>query len=117
MPEQPINAFTDVFGTDWSIEDIASETRQDLAVRLTQYMRDREVFMYVTDQWIMFADESEISDYAMSSLQTLNKVGVMKGVGESAEGRTIIDPKGIVTRAQAADILHAFMEILAQFST
>jgi hypothetical protein len=48
----------------------------------------------------------------MDSIQTLNKLGVINGVGENANGQTIINPKGNATRAQVAAMLHRFITLI-----
>ena len=91
-----------------------SITRQDLAVIITRYMNYKGIVLLVTMQYIIYADESDIADYAMDAIQTLNKVGVINGIGENANGQTIIDPQGNATRAHTATMLMRFMEIAKQ---
>ena len=66
----------------------------------------------MTEQWIIFADESNISDYAMDAIQTLNKLGIIRGTGVNGYGQTIVDPKASATRAQIASMLHRFIEAI-----
>ena len=87
-------------------------TRQDLAVILMRYMNYREINLPVTEQWIIFGDESNISGYAIDAIQTLNKLGVINGTGANSGGQTIINPKGDATRAQAAAMLHRFIAVI-----
>ena len=89
-------------------------TRQDLAVILERYMGFIGSELNVNDQWIEFADEADISSYAMSAIQALNKLGIINGIGTNGDGKPIIDPKGNATRAQAAALLHRFVELIAQ---
>ena len=84
-------------------------TRQDMAVILMRYMNFKEIVLPVTAEYRIFADESAISDYAMDAIQTLNKLGIINGIGTNAQGQTIIDPKGHATRAQAATLLMNFL--------
>jgi len=86
--------------------------RQDLAVILERYMDFIDLGLNVNDQWILFADEANISSYAMNAIQTLNKLGIINGVGMDSDGRAIIDPKGNATRAQAAAMLHRFIQLI-----
>jgi hypothetical protein len=88
-------------------------TRQDLAVILMRYMNHLDVNLPVNLMWIIFADEAEIADYAMDAIQTLNKLGIINGIGTNASGQTIIYPKGNATRAQAAAMMHRFLEAIA----
>jgi hypothetical protein len=83
-----------------------SITRQDLAVIFLRYMKYAEISIPRAQEYIMFADEAQISDYAKAAVQTLHKLGIIQGVG----GNTI-DPKGMVTRAQLAAMLRRFIEL------
>jgi hypothetical protein len=65
-----------------------------------------ELHYAVDDGYRLFADEALIDDYAKDAIQTLNKLGVILGVG----GNTI-DPQGQATRAQVAAALHRFAVI------
>ncbi len=89
-------------------------SRQDLAVILARYLDLLEINIPVTQQYVLFADEAEISDYAKNAIQLLNKLGIINGTGKDANGQTIIDPKGQATRAQAAAMLHRFIEAISE---
>ena len=82
--------------------------RENLVAILMRYMAYKKINIAVTANWIFFADEAYISDFAMNAIQTFYKLGIMKGVGTDSEGRVIIDPKGDATRAQAAATLRRF---------
>lgn len=88
-------------------EDIL--TRQDLAVILRRYMDFLKVNLPVTQQWVTFTDEDDISDYATNAIQNLYKFGVITGVGGNR-----IDPKGSATRAQIAVVLERFAAAIGQ---
>jgi uncharacterized repeat protein (TIGR02543 family) len=94
-----------VSGYDGKFVPDASITRQDFAVILNNYMKFLEVNPVLTQQYVRFADENDVSDYAKNAMQTLHKLGVISGIGEN-----VIDPKGYATRAQAAAMLHRFVE-------
>ena len=87
-------------------------TRQDLAVILLRYLNYKEINLAVTAQWIMFADESDIAGYAMDALQTLNKLGIINGIGTNEFGQIIVNPQANATRAQVAAMLHRFLELI-----
>ena len=89
-------------------------TRQDFATILMRYMSYLEINLAVPAQWIIFADEADISDYAMDAIQTLFKLGIINGTGTNADGQIVINPKGNATRAEAAALLHRYMEKIAQ---
>ena len=93
------------FGTNENI------TRQDLAVIFKRYTKHIGAELIVTDEWIEFADESDVSDYAMDAIQLLHKLGIINGVGKNEAGQTFIDPKGRTTRGQAAALLHRFITL------
>jgi hypothetical protein len=82
-------------------------TRQDLAVIISNYMTATEINIPVTEQYVLFADDAEIADYAKNAVQLLNKLGLINGVGNNT-----IDPKGEATRAQTAAMLHRFVELV-----
>ena len=87
-------------------------TRQDLAVILLRYMNYKEIVLPVTAQWIIFTDAEDIANYAMDAIQTFNKLGIINGTGTNADGQTIVNPKGNATRAEAAAMLHRFLELI-----
>ena len=97
-----------IFGTNDPI------SRQDLATILMRYMNYLKINLAVPAQWIIFADEANISDYAMDALQTFNKLGIINGTGTNTSGQIIVNPKGNATRAETAAILHRFMEKIVQ---
>jgi hypothetical protein len=86
-------------------------TRQDFSTILIRYMNYRKIVLPVTQQFIFFADEADISDYAMDAIQILYKLGVIYGTGTDGNGLTIIDPRGNATRAHAAAILNRFTTV------
>ena len=88
-------------------------TREQLAAILLRYMRHKDIDAIVPANWIIFADESEISDFGMDATQTFYKLGIISGVGKDDAGRTVIDPKSGATRAQAAAILHRYFRLMA----
>jgi len=77
-------------------------------------MSFKEINIAVNQQWIIFSDEADIAGYAMDAIQTFNKLGVITGTGTDAEGRVIVNPKGNATRAEAAAMLHRFVELLVK---
>ncbi len=79
-------------------------TRQDFAVMLLRYMKYRKFNLPENLTPKTFADEEKIADYAKEAVYTLNTLGIMNG-----KGNNIIDPKGNVTRAEAAAMLHRMM--------
>ena len=88
-------------------------TRQDLSVILLRYMKLLGVSLPVTQQYVMFADDADIAGYASAAVQTLNILGVIRGTGTDESGRIIINPAGEATRAEAAAMLHRFIEAIS----
>ena len=56
--------------------------------------------MPATEMWFEFADADEISDWAMSSIQTICNLGFMQGVGDNR-----FDPQNTYTKEQSAAVL------------
>lgn len=83
----------------------AEITREQIAVILLRYMDYSKIAYSVNEDFVKFADEDEISDYAKNAVQILYKLGIINGIGDR-----IIDPKGLATRAEVAAMLHRFME-------
>lgn len=79
-------------------------TRQDFAVMLWRYMKYKKFELPPIENAKVFADDGEIADYAREAVETLNVLGIMNG-----KGNDIIDPRGNVTRAEAAAMLHRMM--------
>ncbi len=79
-------------------------TRQDFAVMLWRYMKYCKFELPPIEDAKVFADDGEIADYAKEAVKSLNVLGIMNGKGDD-----IIDPRGNVTRAEAAAMLHRMM--------
>jgi hypothetical protein len=80
-------------------------TREQLAAVLYRYMNYAGIVRPVTEQYILFADEAQISGYAKEPIQTLYKLGIIRGVEDNT-----IDPKAGATRAEVSAVLHRFAE-------
>jgi hypothetical protein len=80
-------------------------SRQDLAVILTRYADAAGKQFPVTLQYVTFADENSIADYAKNAVQTLYTGGIVNGKQDNA-----FDPRGSATRAEVAAMLHRFIE-------
>ncbi len=84
-----------VFGPNDSI------TREQLAVMLWRYAGSPAA----TDKELRFTDADKAGGYALEALRWAVENSVMSG-----RGGGILDPKGLVTRAQAAQMLMNFQE-------
>lgn len=83
----------------------AEISRQDFCVILTRYIQFAGVELITTSEYRIFADEDEIASYAKNAIQLMNKLGVILG-----RGGNVIDPESATTRAEAAAMLHRFIE-------
>ncbi|MDR0905661.1 MAG: S-layer homology domain-containing protein [Oscillospiraceae bacterium] len=96
-----------VLGDNGKFYPNANISRQDLAVILDRYLTYIDAPLAVTQQYIIFADEAQISDYAKNSIQTLFKLGVIGGVGNNT-----INPTGNASRAEAAAMFDRLVKLL-----
>jgi len=81
-----------------------SVTREQAAAMLYRYARLSGQTMRNTAAGKNFADEGNISSYAKNSVNLLVRQGILSG-----KPNNLFDPQGIVTRAEAAAMLHRFM--------
>ncbi|MDR1135479.1 MAG: S-layer homology domain-containing protein [Clostridiales Family XIII bacterium] len=75
--------------------------RQDLAALIQRYLDFSGKSFPVTLQYVSFADNALISDYAQNAVQTLFVSGIMTGKPENR-----FDPQGDTSRAEVAAVLH-----------
>ena len=92
-----------VFGNDGNYEPLANITRQDLAVILFRYADFTNIELVPKRDYIGFFDDSDIAAYAKKAVEALFE-------SEIINGRTgnWFDPKGDITRAETAAVLHRF---------
>lgn len=88
------------FGPDDNI------TREQMAAILYRYAKYKGIDVSIGENtdFMNYADSSEISEYAVSAMQWVCGVGIIKG----SDGYLL--PTGNATRAQVAAILHRFCE-------
>lgn len=77
-----------------------SITREQLATILYRYFGKNEI----VDANLNFVDANEISDYAMKALRWAVANRIVQG-----KGNNILDPKGLATRAEVAQMFQNFM--------
>ena len=82
----------------------APVSRQDLAVFLWRYMAYAGMESPVTQEYIVFADQEDIADYAQQAVQALCRLGILQGVGQNS-----IRPLDGATRAEVAAMLHRLL--------
>ncbi|RED52747.1 DUF6528 family protein [Cohnella lupini] len=79
--------------------------RQDLAVILMRYAGVAGLNLPVVKENTGFKDDADISTYAKDAVKTFFMAGIFTG---KPGGK--FDPKGVITRAEVAAILHRFIE-------
>jgi hypothetical protein len=95
-----------VFGVgDGMFAPDAEITRQDLAVIFARYAAFAGIPLPEAQETAVFADEADMSDYAVSAARVLSEAGIISG----RPGK-VFDPNGKATRAEVAAILHRFSE-------
>ena len=78
----------------------ANITRQDMAVMIERYAAYKAYSFTEKNESVSFADENEIAEYAKNAVSTMQKAGIISGMGD---GR--FAPAEFATRAQAAKML------------
>lgn len=81
-------------------------TREDAAVIILRFMNFKNV--KIPDGDVSFADQNEISDYAKTAVDNVNKLGIMNG-----KGNNIFAPKDKITRSEAATVFGRVIDALA----
>jgi hypothetical protein len=89
----------EIFRPDFDI------TRQELAAVLLRLANHKGLKLPAVREYTAFADDTNISGYAREAVETLYEAGIISG-----KPGNIFDPKGTATRAEAAAILHRFLE-------
>lgn len=120
--------FVDVDGSHWAIGYIEAAfesglingrgdgnygpaectTREDMAVfcfRLLKVLKPEFENEEYASEDLTFADSGEISDYAVSAVAAMSKLGIINGKGENK-----FDPKAYCTRAEAARIFYGVLQ-------
>jgi hypothetical protein len=80
-------------------------TRQELAAVLLRLANHKGLKLPAVREYAAFADDTNVSGYARTAVETLYKAGILSGKPDN-----LFDPKGPTTRAEAAAILHRFLE-------
>ena len=82
-------------------------TREQMAVIMANYADKMGYSIPKTLEAVTFADNAQISSWAKDAVKAMQQAGVMSG-----KANNLFDPKGSVTRAEAATILHRFVEVI-----
>lgn len=88
------------FGADGFI------SRQDVAVIIQRVLTEKKINLKKVRANTIFNDEDEIADYAIDSVKNLYAYAVFNGVGNG-----FFDPKGNITRGQAASIVYRIIQL------
>ena len=81
-------------------------TREQIAAIMYRYAQYKGMDAVTLEENLHFADSSEISEYAVSSMNWAVGTGLINGKSESK-----LAPKDNATRSEVAAILHRFMEM------
>jgi len=87
-------------------------TREDMAVMMVNYAKALNYDLPVALQAFNFTDASSISSYATGAVTAAQQAGII--VGKNG-GR--FDPKGNLTRAEAATVVRRFVELVIDSTT
>lgn len=79
----------------------ATVTRQDMAVILYRIARLANLNLTEDGEYLPFADEIHISDYAFEPVTELTKSGIINGMGNNS-----FQPQGLATRAEAVKMIY-----------
>ena len=74
-------------------------TRQEMATMYVRLLDALDINVPVTMEYVFFADEGQIHSYAKNAVQTMYKLGILKGQGENRIG-----PLNYSTREQAISL-------------
>ena len=82
-------------------------TREQMAVIMKNYADRTGYSIPKTLEAVTFADNANISSWAKDAVKIMQQAGVLSGKGDNR-----FDPKGNATRAEAAAVLHRFVEVI-----
>ena len=95
-----------VYGmTETSFAPNAKLTREQIAAILYRYAQYKGIDTETEEFNLLFDDASQISEYALESMNWACGAGLIRGRTE-----TTLSPKGNATRAEIAAILHRFIQ-------
>ena len=82
-------------------------TREQMAVIMKNYADKMGYSIPKTLEAVTFADNAQISSWAKDAVKAMQQAGVLSGKENNR-----FDPKGNATRAEAATVLHRFVEVI-----
>ena len=82
-------------------------TREQMAVIMKNYADKMGYSIPKTLEAVTFADHAQISSWAKDAVKAMQQAGVLSGKENNR-----FDPQGNATRAEAATVLHRFVEVI-----
>ena len=82
-------------------------TREQMAVIMKNYADKMGYSIPKTLEAVTFADNAQISSWAKDAVKAMQQAGILAGKVNNR-----FDPKGNATRAEAATVLHRFVEVI-----
>ena len=82
-------------------------TREQMAVIMKNYADKMGYSIPKTLKAVTFADNAQISSWAKDAVKAMQQAGVLSGKENNR-----FDPQGNATRAEAATVLHRFVEVI-----
>lgn len=79
-------------------------SRQQMAAMICRYADFANIKLSAVNKEMHFSDESNIADYALSSVKTLQKAGILQGY-DNGDGTFSFNPGGSTTRAATCAVL------------
>lgn len=82
-------------------------SREQMAVIMKNYADKMGYSIPKTLEAVTFADNTKISSWAKEAVKAMQQAGILSGKSNNQ-----FDPKGNATRAEAATVLHRFVEVI-----
>jgi hypothetical protein len=89
----------------------ANVTREQMAVMLYNYINFKGISLPVNNIPAAFADEGEISSWAINAVKSIQAAGIISG-----RPGNLFDPQATATRAEVATIFARFITILSEYA-
>jgi hypothetical protein len=90
----------------------ANVTREQMAVMLYNYINFKGITLPANNASAPFADESEISSWAIEAVKAIQAAGIISG-----RPGNLFDPQATATRVEVATIFARFIEIMSNIDT
>lgn len=87
-------------------------TRQEMAVIMANYAKALGYNVPKTREAVTFADNANIASWAKDTVKTMQMAGIINGKDSNK-----FDPTGTATRAEAAAVLHHYVELVIDLAT